>query len=115
MALRIACDLDGTLADMDAALQQEAKRLFGDEVDLHAPRAAHLESAEDVEREIAPGDEADDAASPLVGAGTRPLTHAELRRLWSHAMGIENFWTSLAEIEPGMVRHLAEAAARHHW
>ena len=29
MPLRIACDLDGTLADMDAALQREARALFG--------------------------------------------------------------------------------------
>ena len=29
MPLRIACDLDGTLADMGAALQREAGRLFG--------------------------------------------------------------------------------------
>ena len=31
MPLRIACDLDGTLADMDAALQREARALFGAE------------------------------------------------------------------------------------
>jgi hypothetical protein len=31
MPLRIACDLDGTLADMDAALQREARALFGPE------------------------------------------------------------------------------------
>ena len=29
MPLRIACDLDGTLADMGAALQREARNLFG--------------------------------------------------------------------------------------
>ncbi len=34
MALRIACDLDGTLADMEAALQREAERLFGPGVGL---------------------------------------------------------------------------------
>ena len=34
MTLRIACDLDGTVADMDAALQREARRLFGPDIDL---------------------------------------------------------------------------------
>ena len=34
MPLRIACDLDGTVADMDAALQREAERLFGPDVSV---------------------------------------------------------------------------------
>ena len=29
MPLRIGCDLDGTLADLDSAFQREAERLFG--------------------------------------------------------------------------------------
>ena len=33
MSLRIACDLDGTLADMESALQREAERIFGNDVD----------------------------------------------------------------------------------
>jgi hypothetical protein len=45
MALRLACDLDGTVADMDAALQREARRLFGPDVDLHASEKRPLESA----------------------------------------------------------------------
>jgi hypothetical protein len=62
MSLRIACDLDGTIADMDAALQREARRLFGPDVDLHASSAAPIESAEDVEEELA-------APSPSEGRG----------------------------------------------
>ena len=36
VSLRIACDLDGTLANMEAALQREAEQLFGSAVDLRA-------------------------------------------------------------------------------
>ena len=36
MALRIACDLDGTLADMDSALRRETEHIFGDEVSFAA-------------------------------------------------------------------------------
>ena len=32
MTFRLACDLDGTLADMDSALRRETENLFGDEV-----------------------------------------------------------------------------------
>jgi hypothetical protein len=38
MALRIACDLDGTLADIDSALDREAERAFGVRTD-EQPRA----------------------------------------------------------------------------
>jgi len=34
MALRIGCDLDGTLADLDSAFKREAERLFGGPADI---------------------------------------------------------------------------------
>lgn len=126
MSLRIACDLDGTIADMDAALQREAKRLFGPEVDLHAsPAMARIESAEDVEGTIAAeGDPSTpttgDSPNPDVAPDTRPpavrpLTPRELRRLWSHVMTIDNFWSSLHESEPGAIARIAALATKHRW
>jgi hypothetical protein len=79
MSLRIACDLDGTLADMNGALQREAERLFDGEIDLSA------------------------------------LSDEEMRRVWAQARDIENFWTTLSEIEPGAVASLAARAAMHGW
>lgn len=115
MALRIACDLDGTVADMDAALQREARRLFGPDVDLHASRALPLESAEDVERQVnAEEPSAGQSPSPATPR-VRPLTRAELKELWAHVAGIENFWRSLGEIEPGAVARLASLATRLQW
>jgi hypothetical protein len=120
MSLRIACDLDGTLADMDAALQREARLLFGPEVDLHAVPGERLESAEDVEGQIAtavaPGGEDDGGGpAPATTSARRPLTGSELRRLWAHVAQIEDFWTSLGEIEPGAVARLAHLATEHRW
>lgn len=123
MALRIACDLDGTLADMDAALQQEATRLFGSEVDLHAMPAAPVQSAEDVDTALAVGAvdatageaETDRVEAAATSEGRRPLTRGELRTLWAHVRQTENFWAALHEIEPGAVRQLADAANRHRW
>lgn len=120
MGLRIACDLDGTVADMDAALQREAKRLFGSDVDLHASERRPLESAEDVEGQIAAappvdGEPAEPVDAPESRPAGRPLTRTELRKLWAHVGQIDNFWRSLGEIEPGAVARLASLAAAHRW
>ena len=108
---------------MDAALQREAKRMFGPDVDLHA-QAARIESAEDVEGQLADdqtGEEPGlrpDITSPAPSAGsaiTRPLTARELRKLWAQVTQTENFWTSLGEIEPGAVAKLQALATKHRW
>jgi hypothetical protein len=114
MSLRIACDLDGTIADMDSALQREAERLFGSEVNLHAVPGGRLESAEDIEGQLA----VDPALPPTPAIASplgRPLTPKEIRRLWHHVAGVENFWMSLGEIEPGAVARLATLATQHRW
>lgn len=110
---------------MDAALQREAKRLFGPEVDLHAsPAMVRTESAEDVEGTIAAHRETPEAGAevrprPDVAPDTQPprraLTARELRTLWSHVTSLENFWTSLGEIEPGAVARVHALATTHRW
>ena len=114
MSLRIACDLDGTIADMDSALQREAERLFGPEVNLHAVPGERLESAEDVEGHMS-AESAVAAAPPIASSIGRPLTPREIRRLWQHVAGVENFWMSLGEIEPGAVARLSALTAQHRW
>lgn len=117
MSLRIACDLDGTIADMDSALQREAHRLFGPEVDLHASVARPLESSEDVERQLAAGADgtAEAAGPPAVKGMSRPPSRAELARLWAQVAKTADFWRSLGEIEPGVVARLSAAAMQHRW
>jgi len=109
MSMRIACDLDGTVADMDAALQREAERLFGPDVDLRGIPGDRAESAEDVEGHLAPG------SSGLGVGGAGVLSPREVRRLWEHVASIENFWMSLGEVEPGAIAQLATAARTHRW
>lgn len=116
MSLRIACDLDGTVADMDAALQREARRLFGPDVDLHASAKRPLESAEDIEGQLAADDSSADGATVSEQAPpARPLRRSELRQLWSHVGRTVDFWRSLGEIEPGAVARLAALATRYQW
>jgi hypothetical protein len=43
------------------------------------------------------------------------LTPREIRRLWQHVAGVENFWMSLGEIEPGAVARLSALTAQHRW
>lgn len=121
MALRIACDLDGTLADMTSALQREAERLFGPGVDL---RARVVVPRDDAGEQPAEGDPPPAGADSSAGVeaeaaggapSTRPLTDREFTRLWAHVRALENFWTTLDEIEPGAVREFASLARTHGW
>jgi hypothetical protein len=106
VSLRIACDLDGTVADMDAALQREAESLFGPEAIVSAGPAHRLESAEDIGARA-------EARAPTGSPGA--LTSKQVRRLWDHVASIDNFWISLGEIEAGAVARLAAAARAHRW
>jgi hypothetical protein len=110
VALRIAFDLDGVLADMDSALLRQAEVLFG-EAASPSPAKAAADGASD-------GADAD----PLdADAGaTPPATHLNLtprqeRQLWRHLRRVENFWQSLEEIEQGTVARIAQLADQQRW
>ncbi len=107
MTLRVGCDLDGTIADMESALQREAERLFGSDVVVRPAGSTHLEAPADVD---AP---AEGAPKVDVSAGKKSLTSRQLRQLWAHVATIENFWTTLEEIEPGSVARIAELRTAH--
>jgi hypothetical protein len=107
MALRVACDLDGTIADMEGALQREAEQLFGSDVVVRPVGSAHLEGPEDVD---APTEGAPNVDS---SAGRKTLTPRQLRQLWERVFTIDNFWTTLKEIEPGSVARIAGLRSAH--
>ena len=107
MSLRIACDLDGTLADMDAALQREGERLFGERVDV---RTAVRSISSHVAGAInGPRGDTDAAGRP------RYLDSREQSRLWTHVRAIDHFWEKLPEVETGAVARLAASAATQGW
>jgi hypothetical protein len=116
MGLRIACDLDGTLADMEAALQREAERLFGPGVSLRGAKVPAVE--EPPAADDAPDDPARVMSAPPTadsGPAKTGLASQQMRRLWEHVLQIEDFWHTLSEIEPGSVARLAQLASRHKW
>src|SRR5687767_3800254 len=98
MSLRIAVDLDGTLADMDTALQEEAERLFGPNVDLRASLRGRVEGTVSAESPDPTGT-TPGMRPPLAtsASGTR-LSDRQQRQLWSRVRATENFWLSLREI-----------------
>lgn len=114
MSLRIACDLDGTLADMESALEAEAIRLFGPDVDLRGSLRGRPEGPAGSESPDPTATSPGMRAIHPAGTGTR-LTDRQQRRLWARVRAIENFWGSLKEIEPGAVARLANAAGVHGW
>lgn len=107
MSLRIACDLDGTLADMNAALQREAERIFDERVDVSTrPLVTRRVVSEDTKQE---------KGETCVAGTKRPLTDRERSRLWNHVRQIDNFWETCPEIEAGAVARLATMTALAGW
>jgi hypothetical protein len=105
MSLRVAFDLDGTVADMYSALRREAEALFGES--LPAPGGPSATEAP------AGGPPPDTSVAPAVAA--LHLTAWQQIRLWDRVRLIENFWTTLPEIEPGIIDRIARTASTRRW
>jgi hypothetical protein len=100
MALRVAFDLDGTIADMHASLRQVADALFRN----------RKEPATEPEQ-AALGDEPETKSA----LADLPLTTRQQMQLWDHVRTIENFWCGLAETSPGIVERIAKTAEARRW
>lgn len=108
MPLIIAFDLDGTIADMEGALQREAEQLFGPNVLLRPPGSEHMDAPASVD------EVRDDPTKEVTRIETKQvLSGRKLHQLWEHVAGIENFWTTLGEIEAGSVARIAALRNDH--
>jgi hypothetical protein len=54
----------------------------------------------------------DDDIPPV---GRLDMTARQERKLWRHVESIENFWETLDELEPGIVRRLGALASERRW
>ncbi len=105
MPLRVAFDLDGTVADMLSVLQHEAEKLFG----KVPARAMPLEVS-------AGSSEASTATPEPELPVTRLMLDRDQRtRLWRHVQTIPNFWINLPETEAGIVQRIASLADERRW
>jgi hypothetical protein len=100
MGLRVAIDLDGTVADLSKAMHVVAARYFGE--------ARMRPSAKDA----APADATPADRPSLQDLGLRP---SELDALWTEVLRTKNFWTTLDETEPGIVARIAALADERRW
>ena len=110
MPLRVGFDLDGTVADMYFALRREAINLFGDEVVGTPPEASKPQEAG---KEQTPKAEEDQTGGLAIQE--LHLTPKQQNQLWAHVRKIENFWTTLPELEPGIISRIAKAAHERRW
>src|SRR5262245_55950142 len=117
MPLRLAFDLDGVLADMESELDRRAVELFGERpgVDLAADPGAD-ETPAGIEEGLPGTATAVEAALETTPPALKQrLSPRQVRRLWRHVEGIEDFWESLPEVEPGTVARLAQLAGDRRW
>jgi hypothetical protein len=105
MSLRVAFDLDGTVADMGAALLREAQTLFASELAGGGPETA----AEP------PGSQPEAETGAVPALGEMALSARQQVLLWDHVRSIEDFWTTLPEIEPGIIARIAQTATARRW
>jgi len=118
MPLRVGFDMDGTVADMYSALHTEAVKLFGEEV---LRKAAYKSSkpqeagAEQIGKEPESDPKAEDDQSSVIAMQELHLTARQQSQLWDHVKKIDNFWTSLPELEPGIISRIAKTASERRW
>ena len=116
--MRLGFDLDGTVADMQAALAREARILFPD-LDLSAVPTSPAPD------ETIPGEASSTEPQTPPLASTSPassgssskltLTSRQHQALWKAACARENFWETLAEIEPGSLKRLYGLTRQRKW
>ena len=122
MPLRVGFDLDGTVADMFSALHREAVKLFGEDVlrKAHLRQGSGGQAAEAVTNTLQNKAE-DKSAQPEDDTTTNVamqelhLTSRQQSQLWDHVRKMENFWTTLPELEPGIISRIAKTARERRW
>ena len=108
--MRIAFDLDGVLADLHGAFAEATHKLFPelDSREIASPEVGA--SPPDEESATAPK-----PSVPVLRTSDVPLTPRQTDAVWRTLADIPDFWESLREIEPGMIRRLAELADERRW
>ena len=86
MALRIGIDIDGVLADFRTAFHETAVRLLRHDVD----DSPELESV-------------------------NPLSAADVRRVWEHIAGAQNWWMQVPAYEPDQIARLYSLTRAGGW
>ena len=109
MSLRVAFDLDGTIADMHVVLRKEAEKLFGVAQLSTVVEPAGSSIGDTAATAKDPAKESQKVMSEL------HLSSRQQMQLWDHVKTVENFWCGLPEMEPGIVARIAHTAQQRRW
>ena len=109
--MRIGCDLDGVLADLNRAFTTIARRRYP-ALDMSNMTAAAVVAA-------APGADEDaalasEAPAPVEDAPLA-LDRRQMDAIWEDICDVEDFWETLDEIEDGAIARLAALAEAQRW
>jgi hypothetical protein len=118
MPLRVGFDLDGTVADMYSALHREALALFGDDAlrkAAYQPSKPQEVRGEQNDKRPEDTSKSDDDQPTADAMQELQLTARQQMQLWDHVKKIENFWSTLPELEPGIIARIAKAAVERRW
>src|SRR5262245_17741142 len=110
-SMRLGFDLDGTLADMQAALARAARDLFPDVDPASLPRSA----AADEPAAPQPDGRPLPAVAPASSHSSHMLSGRQQSELWKEVCGRVNFWETLDEIEPGALARLHRLVNERRW
>jgi hypothetical protein len=111
--MRIAFDLDGVLADLHGPFAKTALRLFPelDTAAIGSPEVGASPPDTDAEAESS-----SEPVAPVIPALTNlPVTERQANAVWSSLTAVEDFWSTLDEIESGSIKRLAALADERRW
>jgi hypothetical protein len=109
-SMRIAFDMDGTLADLSSAYAEMEERLFG-AADEDAAHPAPEVREQEQQNAAAAGTE-DGEAEP---ENRRRVMSVSREQVWQAIEATQDFWITLKPIEDGAVKRLYELTEQLNW
>jgi hypothetical protein len=114
--LRIAFDMDGTLADLSSAYAEIEERLFGADLTEHERPAPEAREEEQHVEEGSPTAATTSDNRKVGERRTSVRSRSQHRdRVWRAIEETPNFWTTLKPLENGAIKRLYQLAGEHNW
>jgi hypothetical protein len=114
--LRIAFDMDGTLADLSSAYGAIEDRIFGAEAAEHEqPAPEAREEEQHVEEEVPSAAVAQELKKKQAERRAAARTASHRDRVWRTIEATPNFWITLKPIDPDAIKRLNQMTAELNW
>ncbi|RPI56292.1 MAG: hypothetical protein EHM55_05470 [Acidobacteria bacterium] len=113
--LRIAFDMDGTLADLSSAYAAIEDQIFGAEGAEHERPAPEAREEEQHVKEGDPPPDAGEVQKKVIGRRAARGGYRHRDRVWRAIEATPDFWTLLKPIDGDAIRRLNRLTAEHKW